>query len=135
MTMIKCPDCNCTAHSLDGHYMAKLKGQVEKVRRTRVKCKRCGRRYTMEDTSKGNPPCVYCNGTTRKIGFDKQGRRKYKCTHCFKNFTEGVKVHRLSEHQKRMAVVYVKGGYSQKFTARLLKISETHLRRLIGKEK
>lgn len=28
--MIKCPDCNCTAYSLDGHYMAKLKGQVEK---------------------------------------------------------------------------------------------------------
>lgn len=132
---IKCPDCNCTAHSLDGHYMAKLKGIPDKVQRTRVKCKRCGRRYTMEDTSKNNPPCVYCDGKTRKVGFDLQGRRKYKCTHCFTNFTEGVKVHRLTEHQKKMVVVYASGGYSKRFIAKLLGVSATHVDRLIKKEK
>ena len=134
MMEIKCPDCNCTAYSLDGHYMAKLKGQVEKVRRTRVKCKYCGRRYTLEDTSKNNPPCIYCKGSTRKVGFDTQGRRKYKCTHCFMNFTEGVIPHRLSEHQKKMVPVYITGGYSQRFVAKLLGVSGTHVRRLIGKD-
>lgn len=132
--MVCCPKCKCSAYSLDGHYMAKLKGIPNKVQRTRIKCKRCGRRYTKENTSKGNPPCIYCNGATRKVGFDNQGRRKYKCTHCFTHFTEGVKVHRLTEHQKKMVVVYINGRYSQRFVAKLLGVSGTSVRRLIGKE-
>lgn len=133
-TVTKCPKCGCSAYSLDGTYLAKLKGQAEKVRRSRGKCKYCGRRFTLDPIIRTRLTCPQCGNThIRKMGFTKTRLQKYKCIKCCINFQEGARAHRLTDHVKKMVTVYIGGGYSERFVAKLLGIGSTTVRRIIGK--
>ena len=131
--MPKCPNCGSTAYHRNGYYMTRLRGKSEPVKKVQIVCKACGRRYMLNPEQTNNPKCPYCEGKTKKDGFNQYGEQKYQCTKCHKHFQDGARAHRLTEHQKKMAVIYAQGGYSIRFIAKLLGMGATSVKRLIDK--
>lgn len=132
----KCPKCGCPAYKKQGFEQVKYKGVSELVTTERRKCKYCGCKYTVNPRKRENPPCPYCKSShTRKIGFAKNGTRKYKCPACNKYFQETYEsgnLHRISDYTKQKIKLYARGGFSMRFIAKMFAVSPTHVKRILN---
>lgn len=136
--MTKCPKCGCSAYTKQGTVSVKHKGEETPVLKERRKCKYCGCKYTVNPRYRDNPPCIDCGyKRTRKLGFTKFGGRKYYCPKCGRNFQETYlkgKSPRISEYTKNKIKLYLRGGFSDHFIARMFKVGTTTVRRIRLKE-
>ena len=86
MIRTECPKCGCPVYTKQGIEKVKYKGQEELVPSQRVKCKKCGCKYTLNPRRRDNPVCPNCNSkNTNKQGVRK-GIQLYKCKDCGTNF-------------------------------------------------
>lgn len=138
-TITKCPKCGCPAYTKQGSEQVKYKGFSELVTTERRKCKYCGCKYTVNPRKRENPPCPYCKSShTRKIGFAKNGTRKYKCSVCNKYFQEtyeSSELHRISDYTKQKIKLYARGGFSMRFIAKMFSVGATSVKRILKEGK
>ena len=136
MTVTKCPNCGCSAYTKQGTELVKYKGQEEKVSSERRMCKYCGYKYTVNPKDRQNPNCPYCaSSNVRKEG-KIEGGHKYKCNQCgkhFRNVYEKGKSPVISDYIKQKVKLYHRGGFSNRFIAKMFGIGATTVARIIDK--
>lgn len=130
----KCPKCGCPAYTKQGQEYAKYKGQEEPVLKFRRKCKYCGCKYTVNVKERENPKCPHCGSLkTRKNGFAKNGVRIYRCSECSKYFQSQYlkgEPPSISEYKKTKIQLYLKGGFSDRFIAKMFNVGATSVARI-----
>jgi len=137
-TVEKCPKCGCRAYTKQGREQVKYKGISELVTAERRQCKYCGCKYTINPRDRQNPTCPYCkNPNTRKIGFAKNGARKYKCPSCNKYFQtsyESGNSPHISDYTKQKIKLYARGGFSMRFIAKMFGVGATSVKRILKEQ-
>jgi DNA-binding CsgD family transcriptional regulator/DNA-directed RNA polymerase subunit RPC12/RpoP len=131
----ECPKCGCPAYTKQGTEKVKYKGQEELVETTRVKCKKCGCKYTLNPRRRDNPVCPTCGSRyTNKQGV-RNGIQLYRCTECSTNFNLIRVSNHLTLSQKRAIADDIRIGIHISKIQTLHNVSKGSVERIYKTEK